>query len=206
MAVNNVQKIRELLKFPDKNSFYFLEVLKRKKENPNLEKHAKLIRDFYIYSFEEFDVVAEKAIQLCEENNARAYFRLNMRDAKKIAFQYNKRLSELLITEDYKNIPRSYAAVVGEFHSDPDKTWIVDIDNPEGGTFIDYQSVDEVAKDIKEIYAKYAKEDALPVIVATLPTKNGTHLITRPFRLDMFNKQWTDIDVHKDNPTILYVP
>lgn len=160
MAVNNVQKIRELLKFPDKNSFYFLEVLKRRKENPDLEKHAKLIRDFYIYSLEEFDVVAEKAIALCEENNARAYFRLNLRDAKKIAFLYNKRLAELLITEDYKNIPRSYAAVVGEFHSDPDKKWLVDIDGLDEAT--------DVMKLINDIYI--GQHEA---IITTIPTKTA---------------------------------
>lgn len=198
MAVNNVQKIRELLKFPDKNSFYFLEVLKRRKENPDLEKHAKLIRDFYIYSLEEFDVVAEKAIQLCEENNARAYFRLNMRDAKKVAFLYNKRLAELLITEDYKNIPRSYAAVVGEFHSDPDKTWVVDVDDEDyNEAVIKMHRVADYIKDLQPVGEK---------VVATLKTKNGIHLITRPFRLDVFKKDFPDVDVHRDNPTILYVP
>ena len=43
-------------------------------------------------------------------------------------------------------------------------------------------------------------------IVATIPTRSGYHLITTPFRLDTFNVNHPDIDVHKNNPTILYIP
>src|SRR5688500_11418565 len=126
--INNFKKIRELLKFPNPTSFYFLEIIKRRKENPDMKNHASWVRDFYIYSFEEFDGLEGKIIDLCETNNARAYFRLNVRDSKKIALQFNKRLSELLITEDYTAIPKAYASVTGEFHADPDKTWVIDID------------------------------------------------------------------------------
>jgi hypothetical protein len=192
MPVNNSTTIKSLLKFPTPNSFYFLEVIKRRKENPDLPKHAKLIKDFFIYSPEEFDKCTEKAIELCEEHNARAYFRLNLRDSKKVAFQYLKRISELLITEDYKAIPRSYAAVAGEFHSDPDKTWVIDLDGEQANA----QGQAMVLNQITVL-----NPDA---VVALLPTLNGLHIISRPFRLDTFRKVLPDVDVHKDNPTVLY--
>lgn len=163
-----------------------------------MTRHAKLIRDFYIYSLDEFDKVSERAIELCDENNARAYFRLNLRDSKKIALQYNKRLSELLITEDYKAIPRAYASVVGEFHSDPEKKWLIDLDKPKDYT--------ENGWGFYKSRAVWQLEDLGGKVIAKIPTKNGLHLITTPFRLDVFKQQCPYAEVHKDNPTILYVP
>jgi hypothetical protein len=31
-------------------------------------------------------------------------------------------------------------------------------------------------------------------------------LITRPFDTQAFNTKYSDIDIHKDNPTILFMP
>lgn len=186
--------------FPNENSFYFLEIIKRRKENPDMLRHAHLVRDFYIYSLKEFDELEGKIKDLCEINNARAYFRLNLRDSKKIAHQFLKRLSELLITEDYKAIPKSYASVVGEFHSDPDKKWLIDLDNDDAPFGID-ALVTDVVLTIDKITG--GNPDT---VIARIPTKNGVHLITRPFRLDIFKGELPNIEVHKDNPTILYVP
>jgi hypothetical protein len=166
-----------------------------------MERHAKLIRDFYIYSLKEFDELEGKIVQLCDENNARAYFRLNVRDAKKIAFQYNKRLAELLITEDYKAIPKSYASVTGEYHSDPDKKWLIDYDYTDDDENNSNLYLMELK--VRNVFFNGNKENA---IVAKIPTMNGIHLITRPFRLDVFKQEFPNVDVHKDNPTILYMP
>lgn len=201
--INNFEQIRNLLTFPNENSFYFLEILKRRKENPEMERHAKLIRDYYLYSLADFDKVKDGVIELCNEHNARAYFRLNLRDSKKIAHQYLKRIAELLITEDYKAIPKCYASVTGEFHHDPDKKWLIDID----GSGEDLQwKLNDVCLLIDQI-----TEGNPDTIIVRIPTKNGLHLIVRPFRLDVFkekikNAGWEDIDIHKDNPTILYMP
>ena len=66
-----------MLSFPEENSFYFLQVLKRRKDNPGLEKDMIHIADYYIYSIEQFDVLIHRVIDQCDSENARAYFRLN---------------------------------------------------------------------------------------------------------------------------------
>lgn len=195
--INNYETIRSLLKFPTEHSFYFLEILKRRKENPEMERHVKLIKDYFIYSLEYFDKIEEEVKELCDTHNARAYFRLNVRDAKKIALQYNKRLAELFITEDYKNIPKSYASVVGEFHSDKDKTWVLDLDGE--GDDLNHLITDVVR------FIDQLTEDP-DTVVARIPTKNGVHLITRPFRLDLFKNEFPAVETHRDNPTLLYMP
>lgn len=191
-----------MLRFENENSFYFLEVLRRRKENPEMESHAKLIKDFYIYSKEKFEKILPEVRQLCIDNNARAYFRLNVRDAKIIALQFNKRLAELLITQDYKAIRNCYASVVGEFHSDKDKTWVVDLDKEKDCATVSLYKQMLVMDKIVELSGS---EQPL-AIREILRTANGLHLITKPFRLDKFKEAFPDVDVHKDNPTILFAP
>lgn len=43
-------------------------------------------------------------------------------------------------------------------------------------------------------------------LFAEIPTMNGCHLITKPFNLQKFKEKFPKIDVHKNNPTVLYVP
>jgi hypothetical protein len=45
-------------------------------------------------------------------------------------------------------------------------------------------------------------------VIAEIPTKNGVHLITRPFNLQEFKETFDgDWDIiHKNNPTLLYCP
>ena len=83
--MNNFDQIRNMLSFPDENAFYFLQILKRRKDNPGLEKDMIHLADYYIYSLEQFDNIKQRIIDQCDTENARAYFRLNRRDAKKVA-------------------------------------------------------------------------------------------------------------------------
>lgn len=193
--INNSKKIRPLLKFPKETSFYFVQILQRRKENPDLAKNAVNVDNFYIYSFEDFDKYLPRIIDCCNRFNARAYFRLNIRDAEVIAQRAIQKSFELLIAKQYKAIKNAYITACGEYHSDDDKTWVVDIDETEW----------ELGKGVTSTVQGYFRDHEIPII-AEIPTKNGVHFITRPFRLDFFKNELPQIDVHKDNPTILYVP
>ena len=39
-----------------------------------------------------------------------------------------------------------------------------------------------------------------------VPTKNGYHILVTPFNPNLFKDKFPKIDLHKDNPTILYIP
>jgi hypothetical protein len=43
-------------------------------------------------------------------------------------------------------------------------------------------------------------------ILASIPSKSGIHIITNPFNLAEFTKAFPSIEVHKNNPTNLYIP
>jgi hypothetical protein len=200
--MENFDLIRKMLSFPDENSFYFLQILKRRKDNPDLGKDMIHIADYYIYSLEQFDSIKQRIIDQCDSENARAYFRLNRRDAKKVAMQVLKVTVDHIMSENYRAVKNSFASCAGRFHSDPDKTWIVDIDN----ISIDSFNHSEEQHKMRELILDLQRETGKEPIMKFIPTKGGVHIITRPFNLNKFKSQYPEIDVHRDNPTCLYFP
>ena len=203
--MDNFEQIRGILDFTIPGTFYFLQILKRRKDNPDLGKDMVHIADYYIDSLDKYDELKPVIIRQCEAENARAYFRLNRRAEKRVASEALKLMVEYVLSENYKPAKRVYASCAGKHHSEPNKTWIVDLDwkdTPEGLTKDTY--IDSVISSISSITKAYRPDFEQTII--KIQTMNGMHLIARPFRLDKFQKQWPEIDVHSDNPTILYQP
>ena len=198
--VNNFNTIADLILTKPwcEGEFYFLQILKRRKDNPGMEKDMILIDSFFIKGAEDLLKKEERIVNICNINNARAYFRLNKRSEKRVALETLALVAKNIAAENY-DIKNCYLSCCGQYHSDPDKTWIVDLDgvsyvSPLMMAFIDYEC-EPIAKTVRE-----------GKCITTIPTKNGIHLITKPFRLDKFREKYPGIDVHKDNPTILYSP
>lgn len=201
-AIDNFSVIRKILRFPTEDSFYFLQVLKRRKDNPDLEKDMIHLADFYIYSLEDYDRLMARVINLCQSENARAYLRLNVRDSKKTAMLTLKKIVDYISSENYKAVKKAYSSCSGEYHSDPDKTWIVDIDNVSIDSFNHSEEQIRIRQLITDLQIEAGKEPMMQFI----PTRSGVHIITRPFNLQKFKSEFPDIDVHKDNMTILFCP
>lgn len=199
--IDNFELLKPLLEFENENTFYFLQIIQRKKENPHIERHAKNIRDYYLYSVEDLDRLKPSIIEYCEKYNARAYLRLNPRDTYRIALYTQKKIADLLLEGNYKTVKDAYAKCVGS-HSftgnGTRKTWLVDLDD----MWADTPMVDEVEAFINTLQPTDVKSKVL----ARVPTLNGVHLITTPFNKQEFGVKYPELDLHKDNPTILYVP
>ena len=227
MIMNNFEKIKEILKFENENDFYFLQVLKRRKDNPEMDRDVKVVKSFYIFSQEELDKCSTVIIHLCEFENARAYIRLNRRNLQSVGIELLKErvrsiemngdnertfedisfITSTLRTRRYSDMLSSFTAssqdrklfdsVCGSSPCDKDKTWIVDIDYTDGKEPWDIDVINEL------LFNLQAATGRLPLMIK-IPTKNGFHMITRPFNLQSFGKEFPYIDIHKDNPTILY--
>lgn len=199
---NNFKIIRNLLDFTNPDTYYFLQILKRRKDNPNMDRDMVVIDDVFIYTLEQYDNMQEDIIKTCIAHNARAYFRVNKRSLKKSGLQMLKRVTDLIISENYKAIKNAYSSVSGEFHGDEDKKWIIDIDN----ISIDAFNHDPKQIIIRETLIKLQKEAGREPLMTYIPSKNGVHILTRPFNLKLFRDENPNIDIHKDNPVILYCP
>lgn len=193
--VDVFDKIKELLTFEDSDDFYYLQILQRKKENPQVGSNSRVIKNYYIGSVEYLENKYEEIRGLCHQFNARAMLRLNKRSYKKVAFKTMQNIANSMANGEYQFIKKSYDRACGEGHNDQNKTWIIDID----GEFNDDWLLDMIH------YIDGCKPEGYK-IVTQLPTKNGLHLITKPFDLRNFRQEYPDIDIHKDNPINLYIP
>lgn len=197
--IDNIEQIKSLLKF-EEDYFYFIQIIQRKKEVPDLGSNNRVIRSYNISSLEKFDKNIEEIKLLCETFNARAYIHLNRRKWNKIALECLRHNAELIANNQHEAVKSSFETVIGRNNHEPNhsKTWIVDIDTKD----------EIVVHRIAHIIDTSMQPDGLK-IVSCIPTKNGYHLITKKFDIAAFNKYLSlqgDVpDIHKDNPTILFI-
>jgi len=194
--IDNFEQISKLLTFETTDDFYIIEIIKRKKDNSSMLKSEKLLDVYEIGSIEDLEKHKTYIIEKCTEKNARAYIRLNKRSHKKVALEMLRELANRVANDDY-NIRNIYHSTMGKYHSDKNKKWIIDLDGD------DVNLKDDVLKTIIKIRFNYHIEIE-NFYYEEIPTKNGIHLIVYPFDLAKFKKIYPNIDIHKDNPTILY--
>ena len=188
--------------------------------------NARCIKTYYITSVEYLENHKEEIIKLCEVFGARAYINLNAKSFEKVAFELNKQLADRLQYKQFQHCYRLYETVVGGgYNEDSDKItdiydikvedtpkvnvggkrWIIDIDekiiSPLMLGFLEYHC-DPISK-YEEDYLGFAT-NFNSKIIAQIPTKSGWHLITKPFNLKQFKDKYPEVDVQKNNPTVLY--
>lgn len=191
-CVDNFDLINSMLKFEDSKHFYFVQLIKRKKDNPEMKKDVSIVDNFFIYSNGDLPKLKNKIVDLCELNNARAYIRMNVRDAEKIALETIKITTQCIIDRDYRGVKSAYLSACGQYSSDKNKKWIIDIDTK------DEILIKEVIEHILTILPKGG------IIYGKVPTRNGLHLLTSGFNPQLFKDKYPKIDIHKDNMTVLY--
>jgi hypothetical protein len=191
--VDNFEQIKSLLQFDNDDQFYFVQIIKRKKENKELGSNSHIVKFYYIKAAEDLDKNKEEMKLLAHFHNARVCINLNKRSFERTAFHTLKKITDQILNKDFKSARKAYNSVCGMYAGEQDKTWIVDID--EKGRY-----ANEVLKDLDEIQPVGDK------LISIIETKNGVHLITKPFNLQKFKEWFPDIEVHKNNPTIIYIP
>ena len=211
--VDNFELIKPLLSFDKHGDFYFLQLLQRKKDGCNVpnssDNQRRLVKDYHITSTEKLDSLRDEIIASCNETGARAYIRLNKRNYRTVSMAFaEETLMKARTNQEFGNTFNEINSVIGRYPEPGkgNKTWIVDIDN----TNVDSNLV----KDIKDIIVNYCQPFDVEKIVAVIPTKSGVHLITRPFNQETFYRMFSqfklsnekEVDIKKDNPTVLYVP
>lgn len=193
--INNLEQIRRLLTFDSEDDFYHLQILKRKKEHKELGSNSLVVKSYYVHSIEHLNTIMPEIISLCNFHDARGCINLNRRSFEKMAFHVLRKVADQIMNKDYKSARKAYESVTGTYSNEPNKKWIIDID------LKDLQLASTIRADIKNCEPNRRTDK----IYDLLETKNGYHLITSPFNMEEFRKLHPDIDVHKDNPTILYI-
>jgi hypothetical protein len=196
--VDNFDLIKSLLKFEEGN-FYFIQVIQRKKDHKEENKrlgrnnNARLVKAYYIDSFEKYEEYKDEMIALAKLFNARVGINLNPRNEEVCALEMLEQLASCIKSKNF-HLAKLYNSVCGASLG-TDKTWVVDIDTK------DLDKIAEVIDIICELDPKGREK-----LIATIPTKSGFHLITRAFNSKVFAEKCPGIEVHKNNPTVIYIP
>jgi hypothetical protein len=105
-------------------------------------------------------------------------------------------LAECFEKGDFNYIKRLWNTAAGTVGA-IQKRWIIDCDWSDEFTSSNVQEIIDIVN------------ESMPEgsnMISTIPTLNGVHLITKPFDLRQLREIYPNIDIHKNNPTILYVP
>lgn len=203
--VNNFELIKPLLTFSSSgDEFYHLQIIQRKKDHKDGVKvngtnnNSRLIKPYYIKSIGHLEFLEKEIIQLCEVFNARAGITLNVRSFEVASFNTLKKVTDQLMNRDYTKTYKAYDHAVGAMKPRRDKRWIMDIDAP-----YTQERVDKIIEDINSCRPGLS-------YVATIPSKSGLHIITKPFDLGQFRSMGytneEETSIQKNNPTNLYIP
>ena len=190
--------------------------------------HSRSIKDYLIKNIDHLDKVKDDIKMLCDMFNVRAYIRLNKRNYKNIALEMMMHIAEQCKSGETFSSPfHLVTSACGTVcQAGKDKTWIVDMDkeylpyeNEVMEMILDCQPYDKKIQWYVDTF-NCSVEKAREMVKSeffVVPTKSGKHFVVSPFNKQMFGVLWEkftkeknldlkQMDIHKDNPTILYVP
>lgn len=213
--INNLNLITPLLNFKEQGDFFFLLILRRKKDFPELEQEnhqsVRTIKTYCIDSLEYLNKRWDEIVFLSESFKARVYIHVQKQNHKDVGLQMMVELATRLkdCASKQHNL---FDSVVGQIKT-YEKRWIVDIDTNNENEIIkiitgieDCTPITFIKKEIEYLGTIYPTEVLESKIIAQIPTKNGFHLITKPFNVEEFRKLGFKEDLQKKNPTLIYFP
>ena len=190
--IDNFEQIKSYLDFESSDIFYYVQIIKRRKENPDLKVNNYMIKSYTIKSIDYLDLKKEEIITLCKLHNARAYINLNKRSFEKCAYHSMKKLTDVILAKSFVSAKKVFDSVASSHSSDKEKKWLIDVDD------MDFPSPLMMAH-IEHKCKPYGDK-----IVGVIRTVNGCHLITKPFNIVQFREKYPDVEVKKNSPTLLF--
>ena len=194
--IDNINIIKNLLNFTEEGDFYMLYIFKRKKDQPEGERDnhqsVRTIKTYCIDNLEYLDKRYDEIKELCEMFKARAYIHIQKQNHKDVSLEMMMALAQKI--RDGQHMQKNlFDSVVGQLKTN-EKRWIIDVDNRDS---MELMRLTDVLRVTRPEGNK---------VEAFIPTKNGYHLITKRFDVEMFRNLYPHIDIQKKNPTLLYYP
>lgn len=181
----------------DQGDFFFVQVMQRNKEKNNVGSSGYVIKDYHFFDKETFLSKKEEITTLCKAFNARAYFWINPRNCKEVQYEIIREALEAIELGTHK-LFKCVSRALGRKRCNKYKSkWILDFDTK------DWSLINKYLDLVRKCRPNVNK------ILYYVPTVNGIHVITPGFDLEQFKQELAiakldNIDIHKDNPTILY--
>lgn len=71
--VDNFEKLNSILEFESEDDFYMLQVMKRRKENPEMDKNSVALKTVYLHRKDQLLELKDDLVELADKKNARIY-------------------------------------------------------------------------------------------------------------------------------------
>ena len=182
--------------------FWHIQLMIRYKDNPEmvstLNKNKgntnRSFMDLYIHSDNELLKNEEFIKRICESVGARAYINLCPKSYQTSAKNAMMNMADAICTENWRRAKTAFKSAVAKSN---DKRLFM----------VDYDEKDELELNlIKEAIeaTKNSKDTRKNLVIETLPTKNGYHIICQPFDIGALSQPFQNLDIKKDALTLLY--
>ena len=192
--INNIELIKPLFYFNEGNNMFFhCQIVQRAKDHKGEKVKEGAIKTYFIRSREHLDKIMPEIILLCEHYGARAYINVAGKDFSSLQSLLLMKLANDIHQGVVRNPRKCLNSAAGELKSRVPR-WVVDID--------DISMKDSIKEELFKLY-----KVEYDYIYAEIPTKQGIHLIVKPFNVKAFSEEFPDVDIHKNSMgTLLYYP
>lgn len=182
------------------DEFYFLQILVRGKDGHKVSGNNKnrLVKYYIIRSYEQLQQLKPEIIGICNLVNGRAYIHPTRRSFKEVANLVLQNTAKTFVSQNWIGFRSVYSTACGQSYVTGDKQFIIDLDGYEENTY----ETDELVNFVNTLRGH--KDENNEIAQWVVPTKNGIHLITNAFDVNEFVKKYPGVDIHKNNPTLLY--
>lgn len=199
--VDNFELFKSVMKFDSEDDFYFVQILIRGKDGHteqgvNGNNKNRLIKIYTIKSADHLSRVEDEIKAICRAVNGRAYIHPARRSFREVADEMFRNFTQTYISHNDIGLKGCYSTACGKSFVTKHKLYVVDLDG-EDANIDKMNAVAEFIEDECEPFGTLK----LQYIV---PTAHGKHLICKPFNTQKFCEKFPTIDVHKNNPTLLY--
>lgn len=198
--IDNFELLNSLIEkeFVSEDVFFLGEIITRKKENPEQTKSAKIVETIFLKKVDSLMRKKDYIIKICNAINARFYLYINPRSHKRVTLEMAHRLTDMIRREEFLCNLQIAEKMAGKTPNGR-KYWVVDIDT---------QSKED-QKLIEESISDCLPDVGQSKVILRIPTKNGIHLITKPFdKKDFFAKvglENIELSVFDNSPTLVYI-
>lgn len=179
----------------DQGDFYFVQIIQRKKEC-DVGSNNNVIKNYAFYNVEQLNKYKDEIKTLCKTFNARAYFWVNPRNTKQIQFEILRECSEAIECNSFKLFKLLSKSIGQRRNSNYKAKWILDFDTKDINTIESYLDIINKCRPGEQEFQ-------------WIETLNGWHIICKGFDINQFKQKLAikgldNIDIHRDNPTVLY--
>ena len=201
--MKRLEQLKPLINLKNKNDFFIVRILQRRKDNPDLGYPEKQLKVYSFYSCEDFHKQEARIKEICDLNNARAYLRLNTQNALDISLRMQKEIIDNILNDCPHKNEGVWNSITGKEGSK--SFWILDLD--EEHLHLRMKIADDISRSFRE-----RKDSLFGEPIEFNWTKSGVHILTKPFDtriLEKYNKELSSkgiptIVVQRDANTILY--